>query len=78
MSDPANLSVFLPMFDEGSFVTNLAASIRFFRLWWLLTLSIGLAVLYRRRTGPIFWTLLGIYFAFGLAIAGVKAFLGDA
>ena len=78
MADPANLGVFLPMFDEGSFIANLAGSIKFFRLWWLLTLSIGLAVLYRRKTSPIFWTLLGIYLAFGLVVAGVKAFLGDA
>ena len=35
-------------------------SISFF-IWWMVSLAIGLGVLYRKRTGPIATTLLAIY-----------------
>ena len=38
----------------------------------LTTESIGLAVLYRRRTGPIATTMLAIYVVIGLAVAAIK------
>jgi hypothetical protein len=41
-------------------------------IWWLVSLAIGLGVLYRRRTGPIATTLLVIYATIGLIIAAIK------
>ena len=32
-----------------------------FLVWWVVVLAIGLAVLYRRRTGPVALSLLGAY-----------------
>ena len=42
-----------------------------FIIWWLLVNAIGLAVLYKRRTAPIFWSLFGVYIAIALIVAGV-------
>jgi hypothetical protein len=65
----ANLAVFLPMLDEASFAVKLLESIDLFRVWSTLSLAIGLAVLYKRRTGPIATSLLCIYLVIALIIA---------
>jgi len=41
-------------------------------IWWMLSLAIGLGVLYRKRTGPIAITMLTIYVAIGVIIAAIK------
>ena len=41
-----------------SFVTQFLSAIDLVLVWWVVTLSIGLAVLYKRRTGGIMITLL--------------------
>jgi hypothetical protein len=38
----------------------------------MLSLSIGLGVLYRKRTGPIATTMLVVYVVIGLVIAAIK------
>ena len=53
MSSATNLSVFLPMLDESSFLAKFFGTIDLFLIWWVVVLSIGLGVLYRRKTGPI-------------------------
>lgn len=78
MSSPTNLSVFLPMLDEGSFLASLLGSIDLFILWWIVVVATGLAVLYKRRTGPIAWSLLAVYVLIALVIAGVKSAMGNA
>lgn len=65
----ANLGVFVPMLEETSFVTILLMSIDLILVWWLITLAIGLAVLYKRRPGNIAMSLLGIYLVIALLIA---------
>jgi len=65
----ANLGVFLPMLEETSFVAVLLRSIDLFLLWWMVNLAIGLAVLYRRKTGPIASTFIGLYVVIALLIA---------
>jgi hypothetical protein len=65
----ANLGIFVPMLDEKSFVTMFLGSIDLFFVWATISLAIGLGVLYRRRTGPIATTLLGIYVVVALVIA---------
>jgi hypothetical protein len=65
----ANLGVFLPMLEETSFLAVMLRSIDLFLLWWMVTLAIGLGVLYRRRTGPIATTFIGLYVVVALLIA---------
>jgi Yip1-like protein len=77
LTSPTNLTVFLPFLDEASFAARLLGSIDLFVIWWAISVSIGFAVLYRRRTGPIATTILVIYGVIGLVIAAVKtAFAG--
>jgi len=77
LSSPTNLAVFTPFLDENSFPARLLGSIDLFVIWWVINVSIGFAVLYRKRTGPIATTLLIVYVAIGLIIAAVKtAFSG--
>lgn len=73
MSSPTNLSVLVPMLDEGSFVTRLLGSVDLFMVWWTIVLAIGVAVLYRRRTQPILVTFLAIYAVIAIAIAAFLA-----
>jgi Yip1 domain len=65
----ANLGVFVPMLDEKNFVTVFLGSIDLFLVWATISLAIGLGVLYRRRTGPIATTMLGLYVVIALVIA---------
>jgi hypothetical protein len=72
LSSATNLAIFLPFLDETSFLAQLLGSIDLIYIWWLVSLSIGLAVLYRKRTAPIATTLLGVYVTIGLIVATVK------
>jgi hypothetical protein len=65
----ANLAIFVPMLDEKHFVTMFLGTIDLFFVWATISLAIGLGVLYRRRTGPIATTMLGIYVVVALVIA---------
>ena len=65
----ANLGVFLPMLEETSFLAVILRSIDMFLLWWMVVLAIGLGVLYKRRTGPIATTFIGLYVVIALLIA---------
>jgi hypothetical protein len=69
MSSATTLAVFLPMLDEASFFARLLGWIDLFRIWWIVSLAIGVAVLYKRKSGPIAWTLLGLYLVFALVVA---------
>ena len=71
-SSVANLGALLPMLPENSFIANLAGVIDVFRIWGIVVMSIGLAVLYRRKTQPIATTLFIIY---GVIALGIAAFL---
>ncbi len=64
-----NLAVMLPMLPEGSFFSKLAGMIDLFAIWWVVAISIGLAVLYRRRTQPIAIALFCVYAVIALAMA---------
>lgn len=65
----ANLAIFVPMLDEKHFVTMFLGSIDLFFVWATVSLAIGLAVLYRRRTGPIATSFLAIYVVIALVVA---------
>jgi hypothetical protein len=72
LSGATNLGVFLPFLDDTSFVARLLGSIDLIFIWWIVSLAIGLGVLYRKRTGPIATTMIAVYAAIGLIIAAVK------
>jgi hypothetical protein len=76
VSSATNLAVLLPMVDPKSFVGRVLGMTDLFLIWYILVLAIGLAVLYRRRTQPIAWTLYGVYAAGVLVIAAVMSALG--
>jgi hypothetical protein len=76
MSSPTNVAAMLPVLPEKSFLTYLLGTIDVFIIWWLVVLSIGLSVLYRRRTQPVALTLFVIYAVIALCIAGVKSWRG--
>jgi hypothetical protein len=78
MASATSLAVFFPMVDEASFLGRLTGALDLIRIWWLVSLSIGLGVLYRRRTGPIAWSLLGAYLAIALLFAAVRSVLSGA
>ena len=70
---PARLSVLLPMLPDESFLTYLLGAIDLVWVWALINLSIGLAVLYKRKTGPLATTLLSIYGVVALIIATARS-----
>jgi hypothetical protein len=77
MSSATTLSVFAPMLDEMSFLGRLLGWIDLFWVWWIVNLAIGTAVLYKRKSAPIAWSLLGVYLVFALIIAAaLTAFAG--
>jgi hypothetical protein len=77
LSSTTSLAVFLPMADEAGFIARFLAAIDLFRVWWIVSLAIGLGVLYGKRTVPIAGAMLAIYAAIGLVVAGVMtAFSG--
>ena len=67
-----NLGVFLPFLDETSFAARALGAIDLVYIWWMVSIAIGLGVLYRKRTAPIATTLLVAYVAIGLIIAAIK------
>lgn len=76
MTSATNLTVALPMLEEGSFMARLAGFVDLFVIWWLIVLSIGLAVAYRKRTQSVAITLFSIYAVIALAFAGIMAAVG--
>jgi hypothetical protein len=75
MSSAANLAVFLPMLDDSGFAARFLGIIDLFRVWWIVSLAIGLAVLYKRKTAPMAWAFLATYAVIALVIAGVMVAL---
>lgn len=78
MSSSTNLAVFFPFLDDSSFAARLLGSIDLFQIWWLMSLSIGLGVLYGRRTSPIANGMIAAYVTIGLIVAAIKTALPGA
>ncbi|MDQ3068347.1 MAG: YIP1 family protein [Acidobacteriota bacterium] len=78
MSGATNLGVLFPMLDESSFAARLLGMVDLFAMWWLVVLSIGLAVLYRRKTGSVAMVLFGIYAVIALGFAAYLSSRGGA
>jgi hypothetical protein len=75
MSGATNLAVFLPFLDDASFLARFLGSIDLFYIWWMISLSIGLGVLYKKRTAPIATSMLVVYAGIALVIAAVRTAL---
>lgn len=73
---PTTLAAFAPMLDEETFAYKLLASVDLFNVWWIMILSIGLAVAWKRRTAPVAVTLYGIFAGIVLLTAVLRTNLG--
>ncbi|HEY3043149.1 MAG TPA: YIP1 family protein [Vicinamibacterales bacterium] len=78
LSSPTSLTAVLPFFEDNTFAARLLGSIDLFLIWWIVSLAIGLGVLYKRRTAPIATTFLVVYGAIALTIAAVRTVLAGA
>jgi hypothetical protein len=76
LSSATSLGVFLPMLEEGSFLANVFGALDLFVLWSIGLTSIGLSVLYKKKTSSIFIALVIVYLIIAVAIAAVKAAMG--
>jgi len=72
LSSTTNLLVFAPFLDDGSFPARLLGAIDLIYIWWMVSLAIGLGVVYRRRTAPIATTMIAIYVVIGIVVAVIK------
>jgi hypothetical protein len=70
----ANLGMLLPMLPERSFAANLAGAIDVFTIWWLIVCSIGLGVLYKRKTSSI---AIGLFIVFAIISIGSAYFFSS-
>ena len=66
------------MLDDTSFLVKFLGAIDLILVWWIFSLSIGLGVLYKRRTAPIATAFLLVYGAIALTIAAVRSVLAGA
>ena len=73
MTTSTNLGVLLPMLDERSFLALLFGTIDLFRVWLVMVLAIGLAVIYKRKTGPIAVSLFVLYGLIAVVYAAISA-----
>jgi hypothetical protein len=69
LTSATNVGALLPMLPDTSFIGKLAGMIDLFAIWWVIVLSMGLAVLYRRKTQPIAIALFSIYAVIALGVA---------
>lgn len=67
-----DLSLFVPMLEDEHPVRMLLGSIDLFVIWWVISLAIGLGVLYKRQTGPVATGLLATYVGLALIITGIR------
>ena len=72
MTSPSTIGALLPMLPDDSFITRLLGAIDFVWIWMLINLAIGLAVLYKRKTGPLATSLLATYGCIALIIATAR------
>lgn len=60
-------------FAEKGFVAGFFSAIDLTIVWGVFVLAVGLAVLYRRRTPPIFISLMAVYLLIAVVVGAVKA-----
>ena len=75
LSSPTNLGILAPFLEENTFAARLLGSIDLFQIWAIVSLAIGLGVLYKRRTTPIATTMFIVYFVIVTAVAAIRSAL---
>ena len=78
LASPTTLAAFFSFFDDNTLVARLLGSIDLFIIWWMLSLAIGLSVLYKRRTAPTAAAILAIYLVIAFVLAAAKTTLSGA
>jgi hypothetical protein len=73
MSSATSVGMLVPFVDANSFLGMFLGAIDLFQVWSLLSLSIGLGVLYKRRTAPIAWSFFALGLVVILILTGIKA-----
>jgi hypothetical protein len=76
LSSATTLMVFMPNVEENSFLGGFLGTLDLLYLWWLFVLAIGLSVLYRRRTQPIYIGLVSVYVLIACAVGAYKSVSG--
>jgi hypothetical protein len=69
----ANLAAFTPTLEETTFTYRLLSTIDVFYVWSTFVTAVGVAVLYKKRTGTVAMILFGIYVAIALIIAFARS-----
>jgi Yip1 domain len=78
LTTPANLGVFLPFLEENTFLANLFGTIDLFQIWAIVSMAIGLGVLYKRRTGPVAVGMIAVYLVIVVGVAALRSALSGA
>jgi len=78
LASPTTLAGFFSFFDDNTLVARLLGSIDLFVIWWMMSLAIGLSVLYQRRTASTAAAILATYLVFAFVLAAVKTTLSGA
>ena len=68
-----NLAVFAPTLEETTFVYRFLSTIDVFYVWSTFVTAVGVAVLYKKRTGTVAMVLFSIYLVIALLIAFVRS-----
>lgn len=68
VAGPFNLGALAPMLEPGTFLASFLSAISVFVLWQAAVTGVGLAILYKRRSGPIVIGLLLFSLAFVAAL----------
>ncbi len=71
VSSATNLGVFVQFLDDTNYVARVLGWFDLFIIWNLIVTAIGLGVLYKRKTGPIFWSLMAVYAVIALVGAAL-------
>ena len=69
----ANLSAFVPMLEEDTFLVRFLGAIDLFYVWWCISVAIGVGVLFKRKTAGVAGTFLGLYVFVALLLAIVRS-----
>lgn len=76
LAPPVTLATFGPTLDDDAFAFRLLSAVDPFFLWWAMLLSIGLAVLWGRRTLPIAAAAFAVCAAVAAAAATARTLFG--
>jgi hypothetical protein len=73
LSSPSTVGALLPMLPDDSFPKYFLGAIDFVWIWFLANLAIGVAVLYKQKTGPVATTFFVIYGMVVLLYASIRS-----